>query len=237
VRFNRPDPAADHALIRAAALAGAPHCRQPYFERISGADLQFLFDRYDHQVFEGTLRSALGDAPISFRLSKRMTRTAGTTTQYHPRRFEIAISSHLLYDNFGPEDRDVAVCGLPAPDRLTALQRIFEHELVHLAELLAFGDSNCQARRFVGMARDLFGHRESHHQLITRAERAHHQGLSPGTWVRFWHEGRRHRGVINRITKRATVLVPDPRGQRYSDGTHYMKCYVPLDQLEATEPP
>ena len=125
----------------------------------------------------------------------------------------------------------VTVCGLPCPDRLTALQRIFEHELVHLIEHLSFGSSDCSAPRFFRIAQDLFGHRESAHRLITRAERAHDQGLHIGAEVQFWHQGRRYQGIINRVTKRATVLVPSAHGERYSDGVRYQKFYVPLSDL------
>jgi hypothetical protein len=58
--------------------------------------------------------------------------------------------------------------------------------------------------------------------------------------VRFRLDGQVHSGVVNRITKRATVLTPDPRGERYSDGKRYLKFYVPLAMLEAIddfEPP
>jgi len=40
---------------------------------------------------------------------------------------------------------------------------------------------------------------------------------------------------VNRITKRATVLVEDERGMRYSDGKRYAKFYVPVASLELVE--
>ena len=45
-------------------------------------------------------------------------------------------------------------------------------------------------------------------------------------------EGSRYVGVVNRVTKRATVLVEDSRGVRYSDGRCYAKFYVPVGMLE-----
>jgi len=41
----------------------------------------------------------------------------------------------------------------------------------------------------------------------------------------------RHEGTVNRITKRATVLVEDPEGEPYSDGKRYRKYLVPLQLL------
>jgi hypothetical protein len=36
---------------------------------------------------------------------------------------------------------------------------------------------------------------------------------------------------VNRITRRATILVEDSRGERFSDGKRYLKYYVPIHQL------
>ena len=53
--------------------------------------------------------------------------------------------------------------------------------------------------------------------------------------VRFRFEGVERTGIVNRISKRATVLVEDPEGQRYSNGKHYIKFYVPVQLLEAVK--
>jgi hypothetical protein len=39
-------------------------------------------------------------------------------------------------------------------------------------------------------------------------------------------------GRVNRITRRATVLVPAPTGELFSDGKRYLRFYVPLEQLK-----
>ena len=36
----------------------------------------------------------------------------------------------------------------------------------------------------------------------------------------------------NRVTRRATVLVPADDGERFSDGNRYRKYYVPVNMLE-----
>ena len=48
----------------------------------------------------------------------------------------------MLFDGFGDADRRVSVCGLECENRLQALQRIFEHEMVHLIEQLCWEHSN-----------------------------------------------------------------------------------------------
>ena len=41
--------------------------------------------------------------------------------------------------------------------------------------------------------------------------------------------------VVSEPTIRITVLVQDRRGERYSDGKHYSKFYVPVQMLESVE--
>ena len=47
--------------------------------------------------------------------------------------------------------------------------------------------------------------------------------------------GTQHVGVVNRVNKRATVLVEDAKGMPYSNGKRYSKFYVPVQMLEKAE--
>src|SRR6266567_7942040 len=69
--------------------------------------------------------------------------------------------------------------------RMEALQRIFEHEIVHLIEQLCWENSDCAARRFRDIAERLFLHRAHTHDLITRRERAAESGIHVGSRVTF----------------------------------------------------
>ena len=237
------DVAAAVRDVREGLLARSPHVTEGNFTRIAASDLGLLFELYDRRVFSGALSRALGDGGrLGFRVSRRMTRAGGKT--YHrpaagPGRpsYEIAISAHLLFTNFDDPGRAVQVNGLVCRDRLDALQRIFEHELVHLVELLLTGSSSCRAEPFRALARRLFGHRHVTHGLETPRVRAMKEhGLGVGDRVAFAFRGARLEGRINRITKRATVLVEDPGGDPYTDGRRYRKYYVPLGFLERAGP-
>ena len=138
----------------------------------------------------------------------------------------------MLFDGFGKMHRRITVCGLDCENRLEALQRIFEHEVVHLAEQLCWENSDCAATRFQDIAKRFFLHRAHTHNLVTRRERAALSGIGLGSRVAFLFEGRRLTGRVNRITKRATVLVEDTEGQKYSDGLRYKTYYVPIVHLE-----
>jgi|SRR5579862_6153198 len=218
-------------------LTHSNHLREPDFKAIHPRDLEFLFEAYDQQFFGGLCRRALEGRRLHFRLSPRMTRAGGKTARYTTRTgevsFQISIASSILFDGFGGQDRLVTVCGIECQSRLEALQRIFEHEMVHLAEQLCWATTNCAADRFQGIAARYFLHRAHTHTLITRRERAAELGIRIGSLVTFDFEGRQLTGRVNRITKRATVLVADPAGQSYSDGLRYKTYYVPLGRLQS----
>jgi hypothetical protein len=221
--------------IEHAILSGSRCIRAANFTSINSQDLAFLFDAYDPRFFDGECRRALDGRRLAFRLSTRMTKAGGKTTRFRTNSgyvyFEIAIACGLLFDGFNYQDRMVTVCGVECNTRLEALQRIFEHELVHLIEQLCWVDSDCAAARFQTISSGHFRHQAHTHHLITRDERAARAGIRPGSRVGFSFEGRQLRGCVNRITKRATVLVEDAEGHPFSDGRRYKTYYVPIPIL------
>ena len=218
-------------------LAHSSYIREADFTAIHPQDLEFMFRTYDERFLAENCRSALNGRRLRFRLSPRMTSAGGKTTRFVLRTgeefYEIAVACSMLFDGFGNSGRRISVCGLECGNRLEALQRIFEHELVHLTELLCWETSNCAASRFQEIARRLFLHQAHTHRLITWREGAANSGIRPGSRVTFEFEGQRLRGQVSRITKRATVLVEDPGGQPYSDGLRYKIYYVPIGRLRA----
>jgi hypothetical protein len=237
------------AGIRAALLQSSPNIRQGDFERIGLEDVASLVAMYDREFFGGYLAQALRertDAPLEFRLSTTMTRAGGKTSRYRRRgrwggvsvRYEIAVASRMLLMTFRDVKRDVVVGGLACADRLDALQRILEHEILHLAEMLVWDESSCSGPRFKKLARDIFGHTEKWHFLVTAREHAAvAHGIRVGGAVEFDFDGRRRVGRVNRVHRRATVLVEDATGLPYTDGKNYLKFYVPLDRLKLVVSP
>ncbi len=222
-------------------LRESRHMQTANFRAFHPDDLESMVREYDQRFLDGACRNALQGRPLTFRLAPRLTR-AGGTTKWSKRRdlrtgqiheeFEISISSHLLFQTFRDEQREITVVGLKCTNRLEAMQRIVEHELVHLCETLAWQDSSCSRRRFQTIAHQLFGHLEHTHRLVTTAEVAKTKhGIRPGSRVSFVIDGVRLEGIVNKLTKRATVLVQDPDGRRYSDGKYYTRYYVPLGML------
>lgn len=235
--------AAKTAMVHAEVLGKSRYITAANFKQVHPNDLQLLFDIYDDQFFQGQIRRELGDTPLHFRLSKRMTSSGGKTASYRRRGdpgsrwFEITASTALLFQCFAGEDHRPIVCsGITCRDRLDALQRVMEHEITHLIEMLLWEDSSCRKPRFHSVTRRFFGHTENNHKLITPREHALVKfGVQPGSRVRFRFDGAEHTGVVNRINKRATVLVEDADGERYSDGKKYMKYYIPVQMLEVVE--
>jgi hypothetical protein len=229
------------AKIHQNMLAHSRYIREPNFTAIHHRDLEFLFRAYDDRFFAGLCQRALDGTKVKFRLATRLTRAGGKTTRFTMPTgevsYEIAIASSILFDGFGTMDRRITVCGLECQNRLEALQRIFEHELVHLIEQLCWQTSDCAAARFQAIATRHFLHQAHTHDLITRRERAANSGIRIGSRVTFVFEGRRLTGRVNRITKRVTVLVEDAAGQQYSDGLRYKTYYVPIAYLEPAADP
>ena len=93
-------------------------------------------------------------------------------------------------------------------------------------------DSSCSADRFRNLVWNYFTHPETRHDLVTQQERAKTKfDIHVGDRVAFEFEGTKHIGIINRITRRATVLVESPNGVAYGDGKKYLKFYIPLPML------
>ena len=211
----------------------------PNFSKIGRDDLVRMIHMYDDLFFGGKIIPAARAEGLDFGLSSRMTSVAGKLVTHYPegnhgrRRFELILSSTLLFQTFEDVTRMVEVTGCQCVNRLEAMQRVAEHELVHLVEMLIWNDGSCSEARFQSIANRYFGHTDYRHGLITQRERAVLKfNIRVGDQVRFLHNGHRLQGRVNRITRRATVLVPSPDGEPFCDGQRYKRFYVPLEQLK-----
>jgi hypothetical protein len=211
---------------------------RPNFLKVGVDDLTRMVRMYDERFFGGRLLPVAMAEGMTFDFSSRMTSAAGKMiTQYPrgyqgPRQFKLMLSSTLLFQTFGDVQRPVEVTGRMCKDRLEAMQRVTEHEIVHLVEMLIWNDGDCNQPRFQSIASRYFAHTAFRHDLITQRERAARKfDIRVGDTVVFSVEGKRLSGRVNRITRRATVLVPDANGEPFSDGGRYKKFYVPLERL------
>jgi hypothetical protein len=245
LRYGAEEIAAKRGEIGRQVIAASRVMRLANFERIERGDLARLFALYDTEFFDGRLSQEITAKPgttLGFRVSPTMTRCGGKTygrrrrlrTGTAVREYEIAIATRMLFMNFRDRQRPVTVCGLVCADRLSALQRIMEHEILHLAEMLFWGRSSCAQSRFKALSRNIFGHLASKHDLVTSAEKAKEEhGVGIGSAVAFRFDGELLEGFVNRINHRATVLVESRDGAKYRDGKRYRKYYVPLGRLTA----
>lgn len=220
--------------------SGSKNLASPSFSRLATADLELVFGVVDSVFLAGELGRQLARPGhrLDFRVAARMTHRGGTTTARRRAGnsggdYAISIAPRVIHDTFQTV-RQAVVCGLTCHDMRAALCCIMQHEMIHLAEFLAWNESSCSGTRFRSIVLARFGHTESQHRMLTPAERArttHH--LGPGDMVGFEFDGQMLVGKINRINRRATVLVSDAGGPRYSDGGRYRKYYVPLGNLRA----
>jgi len=251
LRFTPEEIAKKQQAIYETVLRESRHIRTANFDAITAADIERLFKLYDESFFNGLFPPLLAHEDVgglTFRVSRTMT-SAGGKTKWRRQTvhgkgehrtvttYELAVSAPLLFQNFRTAGETVTVVGRACSNRLEALQRIMEHEMIHLLEVLVWGDSSCARPRFQRLAHNLFAHTASKHEMITQAEIARQEfGIKVGDRVTFVFEGVRRTGIVNRITKRVTVLVEDPKGQRYTSGKRYLKFYVPLPLLTPAPP-
>ena len=213
---------------------------RPNFSRLGRDDLVRMIRMYDDRFFDGKILAAAFAEGMDFSISSRMTKVAGKLVTHYPegdyngrRRFELVLSSTLLFQTFEDPKQQVEVTGLRCRNRLEAMQRVAEHELVHLAEMLIWNDGTCSEARFQSIASWYFSHTDYRHALITQRERAATKfNIRVGDQVEFKYDGKLLAGRVNRITRRATVLVPSRNGERFSDGRRYLRYYVPLEKLQ-----
>jgi len=230
-------------LIRSTVLLHSRAMSGENFVATSVADLRMMSELYDSMYFDSSCIALAKHYGMAFRWSGRMTRAGGKTTRTVRRgttkrpaeiNYEITLSSSLLFQTFQDDQRPIKVCGQLCSNRLEAMQRIVEHEAIHLAEMLVWINSDCAAGRFQAITNRLFGHTEHRHELVTQRERAAKvYDIRVGSRVYFIHEGKPVEGVVNRITRRATVLVESSSGEIYNNNKRYLKYYVPIAGLTA----
>ena len=171
-------------LIGQQTLLESRAMKHPNFMVSTNADLQLMAEMYDHYFLGSHCLPLARQNGIHFRWSSRMTSNGGKTvrtvhTDRRSRRqhttYEIVLSAPLLFQTFNDLERPIRVTGILCSNRLQAMQRIMEHELIHLVEMLVWDHSCCASMRFQSIARRLFGHTEHKHDLITQRERADHQ--------------------------------------------------------------
>lgn len=238
-QFSRDQIESRQAEIFNNTLMLSQSIDSPNFTRVSAADVQRMIAMYDERFFDGQILPAASAEGLKFSLSSRMTSAAGKLVTSYPdgtakgrREFELMLSSTLLFQTFEDVHRPVEVTGRRCENRLQAMQRVAEHEFVHLIEMLIWNDGNCSEARFQSIAKRYFGHTDYQHDLITQRERAATKfDIRVGDRVRFANDGHWMVGKVNRITRRATVLVPNAKGERFTDGHRYVRYYVPLERL------
>lgn len=249
IPLDRDAPSTEAVVrrIREEFIRATPHLEPGSVFGATPYDLVRLFTLYDEHAFGGHLarRSAeLGHGATRLAFNGRLTASSGRTGRFvwregpspsAPTRtaYRIEISTPLVVDSFVEGAREVHSGGIVCKDQLDAVQRVLEHEMVHLLELLARGHSDCAAPNFLWLVSRLFGHTAAGHGLVTPRERARQSGLRVGDRVAFEHDGVRHDGWIASIRRRATVLVEQP-GAEYAL-PRVRKFHVPLGMLTRLE--
>ena len=174
--------------------------------------LDLLRSRVDRLFLNGFLGSRYPAMRVT--VSNRMTSAAGKFI--HSKRppkgpdpmAEIRMSGDFL---FRLPPGTYRLNGLSVSSPQEAFLVVFEHEAVHAVENALYGSTG-HSKRFLQLAGGLFGHTSVHHELPTRALESAASGIRPGAAVSFVFQEKTLTGMVQRVGKTATVMVPDPRG-------------------------
>jgi hypothetical protein len=208
--------------------------------KISGIDLELLFQYYEELFLDHWFQKNF-KGKLEFSLSKRMTKSAGITkcpkNIMNLKPEEVSVEICIGVDFFFQYDLLTGtkkVCGIETHNSLEALQVVFEHEICHAMEFIKYGNSNCKGKIFKETAQNLFGHKESYHEIPTHQEIVREKfGIHVGNEVSFLYEGNKMMGWVAKIHKRATVMVNHGDGNFIDEkGVRYMKYYVSVANLE-----
>jgi len=185
-------------------------------QRFDGADVRQAVVAIDRVFLDGELvdRGWTGPARLTTRASARMTRAAGMLRTGGRGPAELVISRKLI--GLGKGKVGGRSCTSPAD----ILVRVVEHELCHLMVAVEGVREPAHGPRFRDLLGGVFGHQSIRHTLGQLPE----PKVVVGQRVVFEYRGQAHRGVVTRITKRATVIVDHPLPA---------KMYVPLSLLSA----
>jgi hypothetical protein len=240
VIYNSIDTDKKREIVRSEFLNRSKNINSGDIKVISIEDLKLLFNLYDEIFLNFYFRDNFKGV-LKFSLSQRMSRNAGKTVMSKSLKpstlqqeiYEIVMAVKFFF-NYSQIDRDKKVNGIYTSDALNAFQLVLEHEICHLIEFHIFKESSCKGQRFKNLAHNIFAHTDVYHQLPTEGEIAQNiYGFKLGDKVSFEHEGKKYKGIINRVNKRATVMVVSSKGE-YVDklGNRYVKWYVPLGNLK-----
>eukprot|EP00469_Lotharella_globosa_P017318 CAMPEP_0167828904 /NCGR_PEP_ID=MMETSP0112_2-20121227/11776_1 /TAXON_ID=91324 /ORGANISM="Lotharella globosa, Strain CCCM811" /LENGTH=355 /DNA_ID=CAMNT_0007732365 /DNA_START=138 /DNA_END=1200 /DNA_ORIENTATION=- len=197
----------------------------------------FSPDRPTSPLLGGNLKRLLKQEKrtVTFRVAPRMTSRAGhlLSDSRRPKWHELAISPTLLDQSFERKPtgknagRRIVVNGCECKTKAEAFVRVVEHEMLHLLFVCDSMPAACRSEghhgaTFQAAARNIFNHKDFRHDLVTPWEQAANEGIRGGSMVRFQYHGKSLVGRVNRVTKRATILVKAKESDRdampFSDG-------------------
>lgn len=150
------------------------------FSKITSQNLQDIFEMYDYVFFGNQISEKLHNtrSTVGFIVepgSSRTTSAGSCTTQKSPGGsrcfFELRFPESIYINLFQSSEKSLRVNGLKCWGKLSCLQMVFEHELMHLLmKLYGYeGEGKIYSAHgllFKCMVKTVFGHTETKHSLL-----------------------------------------------------------------------
>jgi hypothetical protein len=133
-------------------------------------DLRALFNLYDDIFFENSFNAYFGRSGSDFStfFAPKLTKTAGMCTKQGCV-YTIQISSQIMSGLFTSVGKNVhAANGLICRTRLSCLQLVLEHEMIHLLQYIWRECSSTASHgpEYRTLVKNIFGHTETTHDLL-----------------------------------------------------------------------
>lgn len=127
-------------------------------------DLDTILQLYDKKFLGSFFKK--NNIVVDLRFNNRLRRSAGQVFLRSKRKYTIEFSDKVLYRSFECKGDKYYVEGILCRNRLEALLRVLEHEIIHILEFWFFGTSDCSKDRFLEIAMNIFGHESTVHNLV-----------------------------------------------------------------------
>jgi hypothetical protein len=130
-----------------------------------------IYDYYDTHFFDGLLERQIksrGHGGINFEVSNKATSIGGSVRLRKEEPIRLMLARSVIEDVTKDKVDALKVNGLPIINRVDAIMRVMEHELVHVALLTSENKAHILEHHgplFKAMVKGLFGHTGTKHEL------------------------------------------------------------------------
>lgn len=142
-------------------------------DNLKSGHIKNIFKIIDKIYFKNNIKNYLkkNNIKLDFKVSKKLTCTAGICKYITPTNYQIVLSSTIINNIFRDNTKVLKINGIKCFNSIECLINLFEHELVHLIIFLLCPElgkgHGGHTHTFKNIAHNIFGHTDYVHMLLT----------------------------------------------------------------------